>query len=52
MPRAEKPVAVLSDHNDGQMVARLRSQDLAESWIADEESGNCVGVEDQRHSSG
>lgn len=44
MTRAEEPIAVLTDHDHGQLVALVCGQHLAQTWITDEESGDRVGI--------
>lgn len=50
--RAEQPVPVLTDDDYGQMMALVPGQHLAKSGITGQKSGDSVGIEDHRHSSG
>ena len=50
--RADQAVPVLANYDDGKMMALISGQNLAKSGIPGEKSGNGVGVEDHRHSSG
>jgi hypothetical protein len=42
--RAKKAITVFTNDNDRQVMALLSSEHLAEGRVADEKSGDCVGV--------
>lgn len=52
MTRTKEPIAILTDHDHGKVMALLRGQHFAKTRVADEESGDGIGIEDHLHSLG